>query len=187
MKLSILKRKLFCEDRFSPFEVSSWLQQNPVRPQLHWKHQHFLSYSMTRPHLTSTLTEHQCTTIMQNQRSFPPSPIWTKEGRDIQNPTVMIQVTSTSVLRECCLLLGYNHVPPGTAEIALERHSFQKEGAKDSSSKTYGHKQNVSQDISEWVLCLGPVSGGPWTSFCIHFNSRRLLLQLECGGNGKAN
>lgn len=125
---------------------------------------------------------------MQNHTNFSPLPCMGKRGCNIQNPTVMIQVTSPSVLCECCLLLGYSHMPERTIASTLGKHPFQKEGAKGSSSKAYGHKGNVSQQtISEQVLCLGSLSGAPWTSFCIHFNSKRLLLQFVGRGNGKVN
>lgn len=83
MKLSILKRKLLCEDIFFFQGNLVTVQQNLVRPELHWKHQLFLSHSITHPHSTSIFTEYQCSKSMQKRKNSHnlPSPTYMgKEG-----------------------------------------------------------------------------------------------------------
>lgn len=68
-------------------------------------------------------------------------------GQKIQNPIVMIQVTSLSVLHEGCPLLGCNHMPDRKTS-ALGKDPFQEADAKDNE-----HKVNSSQGAT-WLLTI---------------------------------
>lgn len=66
------------------------------------------------------------------------------EGKKIQNPTVMIQVTPLSVLHVSCLLLGCNHIPDRKTST-VGKDPFQEADAKVGSSKDNESKVNSSQ------------------------------------------
>lgn len=127
MKLSVLKRKLFREERFYSAKVSSWLCNKTQWDLKFTQSTVFLWHSVTHPHLSSTFTEHQSAKIKRNHTYLPPLPCMGKRGCDIPNPGVIIQAASCCAPHEWHRLSGCSHMPGRTRVGTSEGHPFQKE------------------------------------------------------------
>lgn len=133
---------------------------------------------------SSHLCVHRASTHQNHAKShkLSPPPLMGQGGCGIQSPAVMVHVTSpTALLNAAC---SWDLTPCLTAKQQLQQESCTSTGKVPREAPPEPTRK-ISQVISKWILCLGPVCGGPWTWFCSHFNSRKLLPLFGGRGNGK--